>query len=440
MRSSNGIWGDPMVHFDSKGNLYYSHLGKNPDKFFPNWIDKMVVQRISINYDTCFSDKAIGFNSGKIQDKEWISTNSSGDIYLTWTEFDKYQSRNVNDHSRIRFSRSTDFGNSWTEPVVVSDKEGDCLDGDSTMEGATSCTDSKGNIFVCWSGINKIWFDRSTDNAASFGRDKIITQQIGGWDIPVKHIYRANGMPFILCNNSNSNHKDRIYLNWTDTRNGDADVFMKYSDDAGETWSRDIRVNDDKTGNGAEQFSNNFCIDPSNGNVYVVFYDRRNSSSGAFIDVYIACSKDGGEHWENIRVTPKPFPAPGKSEFFGDYIDIDAVNGNVITVFTRNEKNKFDVYSCHLDPVVPTNYHVPEDIQAVILNDTVYVHWIHPKNKKYKLSISTFNNSTIFKSKGLEEEIDLSVSAKGNTDAKITVKHGFKKKTITVLKKYQKPS
>ena len=434
MKSVNGVWGDPMVHFDQQGNLYYSHLGKNPEKSFPLWIDKMVVQRINIKYDSCFADAAIGYNKNKVQDKEWLSTDKDGNAFLTWTEFDKYQSMNAEDHSRIRFSKSNDKALTWSKPIIISDVEGDCLDGDSTMEGATSCSDSRGNIFVCWSGINKIYFDKSVDGGKSFGKDKIITNQVGGWEIPIPHIYRANGMPFVLCDATGSKFKDRIYVNWTDTRNGDADIFIKYSDDAGETWSDDIRVNDDLKGNGAHQYSNNFCIDAVTGNVYTLYYDKRNSRTGTFIDVYVAWSKDGGNSWENYRITPRPFAAPGKTVFFGDYIDIDAYNNTVMPFFTISEKNEFNVYTTRMNMESAKDYHLPTDIQATILGDSLYIHLIIPSNKEYTLTVTTNGRKTIFNRKDSNSELEYMMPARGFYEAKIQLKYSGGKKKLKIRK------
>lgn len=433
LKSEHGIWGDPMVYFDHEGILYYAHLGKNSEKYFPNWIDKIVVQQINFPYDTCFADVGIGFHENKIQDKEWLNSDLNGTVFMSWTEFDKYHSSHPSDHSRIRYSQSKDKGLSWSTPIIISDVEGDCLDGDSTMEGATSCADSKGNIYLCWSGINKIWFDKSTDGGITFRKDKIIANQVNGWDVPVKNIFRANGMPFILCNNINANFKDRIYVNWTDTRNGDADVFLKYSDDGGETWSDDKRVNNDVLGNGADQFSNNFCVDASTGFVYVIFYDQRNSRSGAYLDVYVACSKDGGDHWSNLRITPQPFAAPGKSVFFGDYIDIDAVQGKVMPIFTIHDKNNFKVYTTSLDTLPSAETTVYEEMQAVILEDTLFIHLRFSPNKNFILSIAHNGRKTTFEQQGKGEQ-EFAIYARGFKEAKITLKYGFKRKCLKVHK------
>ena len=48
---------------------------------------------------------------------------------------------------------------------------------------------------------------------------------------------------------------------------------MRFSDDNGATWSNGVRVNDDRTTN--SQFLPKISLDPTTGNVAVVWYDAR---------------------------------------------------------------------------------------------------------------------------------------------------------------------
>ena len=92
-----GVWGDPVVLFDSAGVLYYAHLS-NPISGW--WIDRIVVQR-STNNGLTWND-GVGIYQGiqpQAQDKEWLAVDHSqspyrGTIYATWTEFDDYGSSN----------------------------------------------------------------------------------------------------------------------------------------------------------------------------------------------------------------------------------------------------------------------------------------------------------------------------------------------------------
>jgi len=65
-----GVWGDPVVLFDSLGNLYYAHLS-NPVSGW--WIDRIVVQKSTNNGINWNDGVGIGLNSyPKQQDKPWL--------------------------------------------------------------------------------------------------------------------------------------------------------------------------------------------------------------------------------------------------------------------------------------------------------------------------------------------------------------------------------
>ncbi|HSP89156.1 MAG TPA: hypothetical protein VLN45_13555, partial [Ignavibacteriaceae bacterium] len=83
LSSMLGVWGDPVLLFDSLGNLYYAHLS-NPVSGY--WIDRIVVQK-STNNGLSWNDGAgVGFVAPKNQDKEWLAVDFSqspfhGNIY-----------------------------------------------------------------------------------------------------------------------------------------------------------------------------------------------------------------------------------------------------------------------------------------------------------------------------------------------------------------------
>ena len=250
------------------------------------FIDRIVVQKSTDNGLTWDDGKGIGLNSPKNQDKEWLAVDLSNDkyknnLYVSWTEFDSYNSPNPMDSSRILFSRSVDHGESWSEPVKVSDRSGDCLDSDSTDEGAVPTVGPNGEIYLSWAGPNGIMFDKSTDGGQSFGKDIFVTNQPGGWDFNVPGIFRCNGLPITACDTSHSAYRGNIYINWSDQRNGtsNTDVFIIKSTDGGKTWGSVIKVNDDKTDR--QQFFTWMTIDQTTGYIYVVFYDRRNTTGTA---------------------------------------------------------------------------------------------------------------------------------------------------------------
>jgi len=374
LTSSLGVWGDPVVIFDRHGNLYYAHLS-NPLQGY--WIDRIVIQK-STNFGVTWNDGAgIGYNYPKEQDKEWLAVDMTSplykdNIYVAWTEFDNYGSSNPLDSSRILFSRSTDLGITWSAPVRISDKGGNCIDGDHTVEGAVPTIGINGEVYIAWSGPLGIMFDKSTDGGVTFGNDIFVSDQPGGWDISVPGISRCNGMPITVCDTSNSPFRGTIYVNWADQRNGinNTDIFLKKSTDGGNTWSPLKKVNNDNTER--HQFFTWMTIDQTTGIIYIIFYDRRNTT-GSATDVYIARSTDGGETFDNFKINETSF-TPSQSVFFGDYTNIAAFNRKVHPIWMRMDNGNLSVWSSiiydssSVVPVELTNFNGTAYGRNVLLN------------------------------------------------------------------------
>ena len=334
--NSLGVWGDPVVLFDSLGNLYYGHLS-NPLSGW--WIDRIVVQRSTNNGLTWNDGAGIGLNVyPQAQDKEWLAVDHTqspyrGTIYVTWTEFDDYGSSSPSDSSRIRFSKSTDQGITWSNAITISDRSGDCIDSDNTDEGAVPCVGPNGEIYVSWAGPLGLMFDKSTNGGQTWGTDIFVSSMPGGWDYNVSGIYRCNGLPITMCDISNFPYRGNIYVVWSDQRNGatNTDIFMSKSTNGGNTWSPAIKVNNDNTTR--EQFFVWSTIDYSTGHLWFVFYDRRNTT-GAATDVFVAKSTDGGNTFDNFKVSESSF-TPTSGVFFGDYTNIAAWNGKIYPIWMR---------------------------------------------------------------------------------------------------------
>ncbi len=334
LKSTYGVWGDPVVISDYKGNQYFFHLSDPTGK---NWqseeiLDRIVCQKSVDGGMTWNNGSYMGLDHPKDQDKQWVAVDpNTNTLYCTWTQFDKYGSKNVSDESNILFSKSTDFGESWSEAMVISQFAGNCLDGDSTTEGAVPTVGPNGEVYVAWSFDEKIYFDIITEDGKHLAEDIIVAEQPGGWDIDVPGLMRANGMPITVCDISNGPHRGTIYVNWVDDRNGHYDVWIAKSMDEGKTWSKPKRVNDDKKKR--DQFFTWLACDPITGYLYAVFYDRRNYKDNR-TDVYLATSTDGGETWKNERINETTFQ-PNPLVFFGDYNHIDAYNGMVRPIWTQ---------------------------------------------------------------------------------------------------------
>ena len=349
---TSGVYGDPVLIADWQGNFYYSHLSDPDGKGWSSekLLDRIVIQKSTDGGQTYDDGAWCGLRPPKDQDKPWLCADpKTGHIACSWTEFDLYNSKNLErDHSRILFSQSMNGGKTWSEAIAISQFEGNCLDGDDTTEGAVPAYGPNGEVYVAWSYQEKIWFDRSTDGGKTWlDQDIVAADQPGGWEISIPGINRCNVMPILVCDRSKGPGNGTLYICWGDQRNGteDTDIFLAKSTDGGLHWSKPIRINDDKKGN--QQFFPWMTIDQVTGHLYVVFYDRRNYRDEQ-TDVYVAVSRDGGNSFKNLKVSKEPFD-PASYAFFGDYNHISAHNGVVRPIWTRMDKGELSIWTAIMD-------------------------------------------------------------------------------------------
>lgn len=338
----NLVQGDDVVAFSHDGVAYHAHLSFDGIRLArPPRAENGMIVNVSKDGGKTWSDGTPAVNHLNtvipFEDKPGLvvdnapSSRWKGNIYLAWTRFDVYGSSNPEHHSQIYFSRSTDQGQTFSMPERISDTGGDCIDSDNTVEGAVPAVGPNGEVYVVWAGPLGLVFDKSLDGGVTFGKDKVIGNIPGGWDFGVEGLDRANGMPNTGVDLSNGPNKGTLYVNWIDARNGDPDVFVMSSRDGGASWSQPVRVNDDPLKNGKEQFFTWMSVDPVDGSVNVVFYDRRDLP-GAQTGVTLARSIDGGKTFVNRKIDIKPF-SPNSRVFFGDYSGISAYDGRVVPVF-----------------------------------------------------------------------------------------------------------
>jgi hypothetical protein len=344
LSSTYGVWGDPTIAVDTSSNFYFFHLS-NPPSGSGNWIDRIVCQKSTNNGITWNNGAFAGLNGTKEQDKQWCAVDrKTNNLYITWTQFDNYGSSSPLDSSTILFSKSTDGGATWSAAKRINKKAGDCIDGDNTVEGAIPAVGPNGEIYVAWAGPDGLVFNKSTDQGNTWLSQETLVNTIpGGWDYSISGIDRCNGLPVTTCDLSNGPNRGTIYINWSDQRNGvnNTDVWLVKSTNGGQTWSAPVKVNDDNSNR--QQFFTWMTIDQANGDLYFVFYDRRNYADNN-TDVYIAQSKDGGATFVNQKISESPF-IPNSSIFFGDYTNIVAHNGVIRPIWTRLNNGQLSIWT-----------------------------------------------------------------------------------------------
>lgn len=226
--------------------------------------------------------------------------------HATWTQFDAYKSKQKTDVSAIYYSRS-DEGKTWTTPKQLNVFAGDCLDGDSTVKGPMPCVGPGGEVYVTWASPKGLAFQCSRDSGKTWLKEeKIINPINGGWSCKVDDI-KTNGLPFIACDRSKGEFAGRIYICWSDEKNGpkNKDVFVVYSDDKGEHWTEPILVS--YRPNHKDQFKPCMKLDTVSGIVYILYFDKQNYPQGKEMDLTLAISRNGGLKFEYYKVNSTSF-------------------------------------------------------------------------------------------------------------------------------------
>ena len=260
------------------------------------------------------------------EDKPYIVSDTgnsryAGNLYVGWTRW------SLTD-SKILFSRSTDDGKTWSPPLEIDRTPGLPRDDNGANEGFDGAVGPDGRLYAIWSQGDDIFLTTSRDGGKTFSRARPIIHTAPIM-FAVETLERANGFPQIAIDP----RTQRLYVTWTDYRNGDIDVFSSTSTDHGKKWSEPVRVNNDPIHDGADQFFQWLAVDPVDGSGNVVFYDRRNDPTNRTQTVTLARSTDHGASFQNYAWTTNPFNASGV--FFGDYIGIAASGGRVYGIWTE---------------------------------------------------------------------------------------------------------
>jgi hypothetical protein len=330
------VSGDVSVAFDNHGHAFICYIAFDKLGTFNYWAhgatrNGIFVRRSLDGGKTWEADHiavaeqptAAGI---PFEDKPYIvadNTNGryAGNLYVGWTRW------RLTD-SEIVLSRSADDGQTWSNPIEIDAHPGLPRDDNGAAEGFDGVVAPDGTLYAIWSQDNDIWLTTSRDGGRIFSRARPILHTAPVM-FAIQTLERANGFPQIAIDPATK----RLYVTWSDYRNGDLDVFIASSGDGGKRWSQPVRVNNDAIHNGAEQFFQWLAVDPTNGSIDVIFYDRRRDPENRKQIVVLARSNDGGRSFTNYAWTDEAFEASGV--FFGDYIGIAAYDGRAYGIWTE---------------------------------------------------------------------------------------------------------
>jgi hypothetical protein len=321
---------DPVILVDTSGYFYYfcvANWGIPP----PNG-DKLLCLKstdggINWNNGTAFGVPYPKMNDMPMACVDFSYSPYKNNIYVTWTLLDSLHGIRPYDSSYVYFCRSTDEGSTFSTPIRISKIAGHANWDITTPEGPVPCTGTNGEIYVCYPYNQNVLFNRSTDGGITWLNNEIIAStQPGGW--------LMTHSPVIVCDLSNSQYSGNVYICFSDLRtsSSDRDIWLIKSTNRGNNWSSPVRVNNDSPGH--YQYLPWICIDRITGYIWIVFYDSRNYSNSSHYDTYVARSTDGGNTFQNVKVSDAN--SSTLAYWLGDYIGIAAYNNIVRPVWTTS--------------------------------------------------------------------------------------------------------
>lgn len=331
-----GTSGDVSVAYDSRGHailcyIAFDKLG-TPEYWAHNATRNGVFIRRSLDGGKRWERNAVAVDEQAtrpvtpFEDKPNIVADdnpkspNAGNLYVGWTEFSLTK-------TIILFSRSADGGATWSKPLEISTHEGLPRDDNGAVEGFSGAAAPDGTLYAVWADGDFIVLTASHDGGRTFDPSRTILDVAPSY-FKVENVERANGFPQIGIDPRSG----RIFVTWSDYRNGDVDVLCAHSSDRSATWSSAVRVNDDPVHNGTDQFFQWLAVDPSDGSANVIFYDRRTDPNNKRPIVVLARSTDGGKTFRNYAWTTQSFDP--RDDFIGDYTGIAALDGRVYGVWT----------------------------------------------------------------------------------------------------------
>ena len=336
-----GLAGDPVVAYDSLGNLFYINL------YPASSIAGVKVIKSSDNGASWGT--AVTGAAGN--DKCWIAADQTAgpyanNVYVCMTN-----------NSVGSFARSTDHGATFTTTFSPNTQNlpgmSVCVGPNGSIQGGSVYTvTNSGSSFA-----STYTFYRSTDGGATF--TKMSNQSFSGYvGTYVQSRNSVQGMrtrpyPYIAADNSYGSHRGRLYNVYaSNDPPGDGnkpDIWCRYSDDFGVTWSNAIRVNDDANTQSHHQWHPAIWCEKQTGRLYVNFMDTRDTPTNDSAYIYSTYSDDGGTTWAaNQRISNKKMKIDcgscgggGTPRYQGDYNGVVSNKKVSMSAWTDFRNNTF---------------------------------------------------------------------------------------------------
>jgi len=345
-RSGATCAADPGVAIDRRGRQYFSFVRSSPCQIGHPRL--YVASRDGPGAPWGAPVLVAALHGARFDDKPAITVDRSpasphvNRVYAAWT-------RVSHDGAfSILVSSSDDGGKTWSQPVRAN-RTGEQL---SYVTLATSRT---GTLYVAWHDISAFHVNvsMSTDGGKSFGGEhQVVAFAIvtipacaAGIVIPAQKLTCVEPNPILSVDTSSGRYAGRVYLTYTLTDfQGDKGIAVSVFDSrlrpiAGYALDRKaLLIAPAPPSVNADQFWPASAVDPSNGTLWVCFYDTRGDPKRT--SAYFSCtySTDGGVRWTapfRAASAPSDETQPGADpREYGDYEGLAVANGVAHPIWT----------------------------------------------------------------------------------------------------------
>lgn len=254
--------------------------------------------------------------TGSYQRDPTLAIDPNNFLYLAYEE-------NRNADWDIYFTKSSDNGDTWSTQVPVHD----ILDLDNALQFNPSiAVDNLNNIYVAWTANTTtswdVYISKSTDMGATWSEQVKVNDDVGSLE------------PEPPSPSIDIDGKNNVYVVWEDKREGTNDIYFSFSNNSGQSFNPDVKVNEGLRGSSKIVTTKNPQLKVNHrGDVYVVWAEEWNS----LYNVYFSKSLDHGSSFDDdVRinnVVDKCYPGPAPS------LDLDDIGNIYVTWIDGSNDN-----------------------------------------------------------------------------------------------------
>ncbi|MCP8307502.1 MAG: exo-alpha-sialidase [archaeon] len=329
-----------------------------------------------------FSPSVVVANGSRsvLNDKPWIAVDPSDpdNVYVSWTRF-TFRADKV--YARIVLSRSTDGGQTWSEPISISPEFDISI---RVVQGSMPAIGPDGTVYVAYydslddgwlSGYFSPMIAKSTDGGSTFSSPVAIATMLEiDYDLPPT-VFRAwsSMLPIIAVDPIDSDYVYAVFTTYDPIFA--EDIYFSRSDDGGETWDLPIWVNDDTTPN--SQFFPSVTVTPDR-KIHIIWGDRRDDPDNYLYNIYYDSVPFTGPFDPGLGTDEKISTMPSDPTiqnpyYIGDYFDVAPTSTNqIFAVWTdmRNDGDQdiyiaespdFDNIRVNQDPITRLGFSMQND-------------------------------------------------------------------------------